>query len=128
MTTGARIREAREQRDLTQERLARMAEVSLVTVSRWERDKHKPFPKQMAAIAEVLGVDVDWLTQDEEKEAVDAAMLGHVENIAAAIAAALGVAMVAKQAGAEPERVRVPRIGEPGRPSYHPSIEPAAAE
>lgn len=66
MTTGTRIRQARQARDLTQEQFARAAGVTLITVSRWERDKNRPFPRQLPAIAEALGLDIDALREDEE--------------------------------------------------------------
>lgn len=68
MTTGARIRQAREAHEprLSQEQLAHAAGVTLVTVSRWERGLNRPFPRQLPAIAEALGVEVEWLLQDEQ--------------------------------------------------------------
>lgn len=70
MTTGTRIRQARQARDLTQEQFARAAGVTLITVSRWERDKNRPFPRQLPAIAEALGLTPEDLQEDEEPAAL----------------------------------------------------------
>lgn len=58
---GTRVREARRARRLTQEDLAHLAGVRAGTVFRTETDKSVPRAESLAAIANVLGVSVDWL-------------------------------------------------------------------
>lgn len=55
---GARIRELRLQRRLSQEALARLLNMSSQTLSRWERGKVAPYPENLDALAEILEVDV----------------------------------------------------------------------
>jgi transcriptional regulator with XRE-family HTH domain len=54
---GAQLREAREQRLLTQEELAARAGVQPFTISRIETDKVEPRFRTIRKLAEALGVD-----------------------------------------------------------------------
>ena len=54
-TLGERIKSARITRGLTQEELARILGVSVMTVSRWERDYHVPDPSQADRLTRALG-------------------------------------------------------------------------
>lgn len=56
MILGKRIRELRLQSGRTQEALAHELGVSMMTVSRWERDQHKPSLNELGRLAEALGV------------------------------------------------------------------------
>ncbi len=55
---GDRLRTLREQRGLTQEQLARKADISSLTVSRLERGKQEPFWPVALVLARELGVSV----------------------------------------------------------------------
>jgi transcriptional regulator with XRE-family HTH domain len=55
LTVGQRIRRNRLERGLTQEQLARLLNVSAVTVSRWERDKFIPEDSNPLHLARELG-------------------------------------------------------------------------
>lgn len=64
-TAGERLREARIAAGLTQEDVARLADVHLKTVSKWENDKQPPHANQLAKIAPRLGVSVGWIRDGE---------------------------------------------------------------
>lgn len=65
---GERLRQARLQRGLTQEALARQASVSLVTVAKLERAAHRrPTVETAAKLAKALGVDPAWLLFGDEE-------------------------------------------------------------
>ena len=53
---GARIKAARESRELTQDQLARKLGVTWVTISRWERGINPPPVNRLRVLAQVLGV------------------------------------------------------------------------
>lgn len=57
-TIGSRIREFRELRGLTQEKLAELCDVSPSCVSRWERNDIHPKQSNMALLAQILEVDI----------------------------------------------------------------------
>lgn len=60
-----RIREARLAAHLTQHELAVKIGVTSITPSRWERGLNRPYPRQIAAIAEATGTTVEALLADE---------------------------------------------------------------
>lgn len=64
---GARLRDWRDRRGLTQEDLARAAGSTWMQISRYERDVHLPALEKIAAIARVLRVSVDTLLWGETK-------------------------------------------------------------
>jgi DNA-binding XRE family transcriptional regulator len=55
---AGRLRELREQAQLSQAELARKAGISQGVISDWERAKKKPLWENVVALAEALGVDV----------------------------------------------------------------------
>jgi transcriptional regulator with XRE-family HTH domain len=59
LTVGRRIREARRSRGLTQEQLARLLNVSNITVSRWERDIWAPREENLFLLAVNLGLHME---------------------------------------------------------------------
>lgn len=65
MTIGARIRQAREAKGLTQQALAKAVRVSRPAVSQWEDGTSTPRPKKLPSIAEALDVDPIWLSHGE---------------------------------------------------------------
>lgn len=54
---GARIREARQRKRLTQGQLGKALGVSLRTVGNWERDE--AMPQNRKAVEDFLGIDLD---------------------------------------------------------------------
>ena len=60
---GNRIREVREERKLTQMKLAELADLSTITVSNMESGKFSPNLKNLIKISEVLGVSIDFLVK-----------------------------------------------------------------
>ena len=66
---GERLRQARLQRGLTQEELARRASVSIVTVAKLERSEHRrPTVDTAVKLAKALGVDPAWLLFGEGED------------------------------------------------------------
>lgn len=53
------IRTARRMKDITQDELASIFNVSRVTVSNWERGVTTPTPHELVALARVLETDLD---------------------------------------------------------------------
>jgi len=75
LTTGERIREIREKRDLTQEELAKKAEISKGFLSDVENDKRNIGSQGLLRIANELGASVDYLlagrvTENAENEQI----------------------------------------------------------
>ena len=62
---GNRIREAREQKHLTQMKLAELVELSTITISNIESGKVSPNLKNIISISKALGVSIDSLVADE---------------------------------------------------------------
>lgn len=64
------IRELREQRGWTQRELAAKLDVTVTTVSGWERRAYEPRASQLRRLAQVLGVSMDDIDfeADEGKE------------------------------------------------------------
>ena len=61
LTLGKRIAMLRRQKELRQEDLAQMLEVSPQAVSKWENDQTCPDITLLPRLAEILGVTVDEL-------------------------------------------------------------------
>ena len=58
---GARIRDLREKKKITQQELAEKAETTRATVSKWETGDSEPSATQLRLVAEALGVSADYL-------------------------------------------------------------------
>lgn len=78
MTLGEKIKEARKTIGLSQEGLAAKLCVSRQAITKWESDKGLPDIPNLKALAELLGVSVDYLLDDGSsvemnviKEAID---------------------------------------------------------
>lgn len=71
MTAGERIREIREKRGLTQEQLAKKAEISKGFLSDVENDKRNIGSQGLLRIANELGASVDYLLAGRVTENVD---------------------------------------------------------
>ena len=62
------IREAREEKGLTQEELAKMVGIGRVTLSRYETEERSIKVGTLVAIADALNVPIDYLVRGKEKE------------------------------------------------------------
>ena len=93
---GARIREARIRRGLSQEALADRLGVSKAAVSGWETGKSRPFGSRLAQLAETLGVDAGWLTFGGEQGEI-AEILSRLTPRERAAWIEIGKAMAAKK-------------------------------
>lgn len=71
MSTGTRIKEIREKRGLTQELLAKKAEISKGFLSDVENDKRNIGSKGLLRIANELGASVDYLLAGRVMEVVE---------------------------------------------------------
>ncbi len=67
MSLGANIRRLREERKLTQEKIADELEVSYQAVSSWERDEYKPDLDNLLKLAEVLDVSLSAIVEEKNK-------------------------------------------------------------
>lgn len=73
---GARIRTVRRERGWTQDELAQAVRVSRSAVAQWETGRAGQLIPNLARIAEVLGVGVEFLTHGNAKRAVAEAATG----------------------------------------------------
>jgi transcriptional regulator with XRE-family HTH domain len=64
---GIRIREARREQGLTQEQLAHAVGVSRSAVAQWETGRAGQITGNLARIAQVLSVGVEYLTHGDDK-------------------------------------------------------------
>lgn len=67
LTLGKRIARARERVTLTQLDLSQAMDVSVATVSRWERDTGEPTVGQLLDLSRRLGVSIDWLASGQTR-------------------------------------------------------------
>ena len=67
MTIGKRIAALRREKDLKQDDLAQMLEVSPQAVSKWENDQTCPDISLLPKLAKILGVSVDELLSDKQE-------------------------------------------------------------
>lgn len=67
MTLGAKLKEARKQAGLSQEKLAEKLGVSRSAVAKWETDKGLPDIENLKIIAQLLNISIDYLLDENEK-------------------------------------------------------------
>ena len=80
---GARIAALRREAGMSQAELARCLQISPSTVGMYEQGRREPSVDMLAAIAEALGVSIDFLVtgkaaSDQEKEAFNRLLLERV--------------------------------------------------
>lgn len=63
-----RIKEIREERGITQRKLAEMLSTDQTNISRWERGQNEPSYTFVVKLAEVLGVSIGYLVGTEDEE------------------------------------------------------------
>ena len=66
MTIGERIAKCRKEKNLSQEYVAELLEVSRQAVSKWETGQSEPDTANLIALARVFGVSVEYLACGEE--------------------------------------------------------------
>ena len=71
MTTGEKIRKYRKIAGMTQKQLAEVCEIPMLAVSNYEIGKYNCPPDRLERIAEVLGVDVSELAEDESEDVIE---------------------------------------------------------
>lgn len=67
-TIGGKIKALRRARGLTQAQLAEKSQIVKNSISRYERNENKPQAKNLEAIAEALGVSVDYFGEAQTNE------------------------------------------------------------
>lgn len=73
MTYGTRIKQAREERYLTQEQLAEELDISRQAVSKWEADLSRPTREKLDRLSEILDIPPEtWAEIEEEMAAANA--------------------------------------------------------
>ncbi len=110
---GARIRDARKARSLTQEDLAALLGVSSRSVGDWERGSAEPRSTTAAKLAEILGIAVH-ANGDTPPDATDDAPGETLPDVINSLAAARGLESgraTARAAGIYPETLRQIRLG-----------------
>lgn len=67
MTFGQRIKTYRQQKGLSQEKVAQLVGVSRQAVGKWEADQSAPSTENLLKLAEILGCTVEALLSEEEQ-------------------------------------------------------------
>ncbi len=67
MTFGEKLKEARKKAGLTQEQFAEKMSVSRSAIAKWESDKGMPDVNNLKVMAQLLGVSLDYLLDEDEK-------------------------------------------------------------
>ena len=67
MTFGEKLREARKEAGLSQEQFAEKMSVSRSAIAKWESDRGMPDVNNLRIMAQLLGVSVDYLLDEDEK-------------------------------------------------------------
>lgn len=63
-----RIESVLAEKGMSKEEFYAKSKVSSASFSQWNTGTHKPTPKKIFAVAQCLGVSVEFLTGDEQKE------------------------------------------------------------
>lgn len=71
MNMGAKIRDLRKQKRLSQTELGKLVHVSQQTVTAWENNKAEPTSSAVVQLAEVFNVSTDYLLGRPEKTGID---------------------------------------------------------
>lgn len=67
-TFGGRLNEARKNKQLSQDSLAKQLGVSKQAVSNWENNQNHPDSKKLHSIGRVLSIDINWLLTGTKKD------------------------------------------------------------
>ena len=66
MTIGERIAKCRKEKNLSQEYIAELLDVSRQAVSKWETNQTEPDTSNLIKLARTFGVSVEYLANGEE--------------------------------------------------------------
>jgi len=66
MTIGERIAKCRKEKNLSQEYIAELLDVSRQAVSKWETNQTEPSTSNLISLAKIFGVNVEYLTNGEK--------------------------------------------------------------
>lgn len=67
MTFGARLKKARNRKQLTQEQVAKRLGIDFTTISKYENDKSQPDNEILQKLASLYDISVDWLLSGNNK-------------------------------------------------------------
>lgn len=81
MSFGSRMIQARKDKSLSQDALAKALEATPTTVGRYERDEVKPSIEMAAKIAAILEVALDFLIGNSQDYVKDKGMLKRINDI-----------------------------------------------
>ena len=71
-----RLRDARRDRGLSQEQLARLVGVSRSAVAQWETGRSGQLGTHLSAVASALEIEVGWLLDGAERNSASQSLLG----------------------------------------------------
>lgn len=81
LNIGERITQLRKQQNLSQDELARKAEVSRTIIGNYERNANTPSIEVLLKLAKVFNVTVDYLIGEGQLSAFDKDLLKRIEDI-----------------------------------------------
>ncbi|WP_295810321.1 helix-turn-helix domain-containing protein [uncultured Nitratireductor sp.] len=79
-TIGQRIRQARTQKELTQQDVADFFKISRVSVTQWEGDVTVPESEKFPRLAELLGGDAEWYLTGKGRFPISESLKNHVSS------------------------------------------------
>lgn len=80
MDIGSKIRDTRKKRGLSQVEVAQAAKIAVNSLRLYESNKRQPRLEQLQAIADALGVDINWLVNGQTLEQRDQAIKDHISR------------------------------------------------
>lgn len=81
LNIGERITQLRKQQNLSQDELAKKAEVSRTIIGNYERNTNTPSIEVLIKLANVFNVSVDFIIGEGELSAFDKDLLKRIEDI-----------------------------------------------
>lgn len=80
MSFGSRLLQARKNKGMSQEELAKMLGTKGPAIGRYERDEMKPSIEAAARMAQILDVSLDWLAGHTDLE-LDKKMIQRIQQV-----------------------------------------------
>lgn len=81
LNIGERIAQLRKQHNLSQDELAKKAEVSRTIIGNYERNANTPSIEVVIKLAKVFKVSVDYIIGEGQLAAIDKDLLNRIEDI-----------------------------------------------